>query len=38
MIMGIEHGLHLINQIKQVECVIIDDNNKIYTSNNIKCN
>jgi len=38
MIMGIEHGLHLINQIKQVECVIIDDNNKIYTSKNIKCN
>jgi thiamine biosynthesis lipoprotein len=38
IIMGIEHGLHLINQVKQVECVIIDDNNKIYTSNNIKCN
>lgn len=37
-IMGIEHGLHLINQVKQVECVIIDDNNKIYTSKNIKCN
>ncbi len=38
MIMGIEHGLYLINQLKQVECLIIDDNNKIYTSNNIKCN
>ncbi len=38
MIMGIEHGLHLINQLKQVECLIIDDNNKIYTSHNIKCN
>ncbi|MGN6295270.1 MAG: FAD:protein FMN transferase [Ginsengibacter sp.] len=38
MIMGIEHGLNLINQIKQVECLIIDDNNKIYTSHNIKCN
>ena len=38
MIMGIEHGLNLINQIKQVECVIIDDNNKIYTSHHIKCN
>lgn len=38
MIMGIEHGLHLINQIKQVECLIIDDNNKIFTSQNIKCN
>ena len=38
MIMGIEHGLYLINQLKQVECLIIDDNNKIYTSDNIKCN
>jgi len=38
MIMGIEHGLYLINQIKHVECLIIDDYNKIYTSHNIKCN
>ncbi|MGN6601847.1 MAG: FAD:protein FMN transferase [Ginsengibacter sp.] len=38
MIMGIEKGLFLINQLKQVECLIIDDDNKIYTSNNIKCN
>jgi thiamine biosynthesis lipoprotein len=36
MIMGIEPGLHLINQLKQVECVIIDDDNKIYTSANVK--
>ena len=36
MIMGIEAGLHLINQLKEIECVIIDDNNKIYTSKNIK--
>jgi thiamine biosynthesis lipoprotein len=35
-IMGIEKGLHLINQLHQVECVIIDDNNKIYASENIK--
>jgi thiamine biosynthesis lipoprotein len=35
-IMGIEKGLHLINQLNQVECVIIDDNNKIYASENIK--
>lgn len=34
-IMGIQHGLHFINQIKQVECVIIDDDNKLYTSANI---
>jgi len=38
MIMGIEHGLHLINQLKHVECLIIDDHNQIYTSHNIKCN
>lgn len=38
MIMGIERGLHLINQLKHVECLIIDDHNKIYTSHNIKCN
>jgi thiamine biosynthesis lipoprotein len=38
MIMGIEKGLDLVNQLKQVECVIIDDDNKIYTSKNINCN
>ena len=37
MVMGIGPGLNLINQMKQIECVIIDDNNNIYTSNNIKC-
>lgn len=37
MIMGIEHGLNLINQLHQVECLIIDDNNKIYTSHNVQC-
>jgi FAD:protein FMN transferase len=36
-IMGIEAGLHLINQMNNIECVIIDDNNKVYTSNKIKC-
>ncbi len=34
-IMGIQPGLHLINQLKQVECIIIDDHNKLYTSKNI---
>jgi thiamine biosynthesis lipoprotein len=38
MVLGIDKGLDLINQLKQVECVIIDDNNKIYTSKNIHCN
>lgn len=34
-IMGIEAGLHLINQLKGVGCIIIDDNNKLYASKNI---
>jgi thiamine biosynthesis lipoprotein len=35
MVMGIKAGLHLINQIKEIACIIIDDDNKIHTSNNI---
>ncbi|PZP45471.1 MAG: thiamine biosynthesis protein ApbE [Pseudopedobacter saltans] len=35
-IMGIQGGLNLINQIADVECIIIDDNNQIYTSNKIQ--
>lgn len=35
-IMGIEAGLNLINQLNQVECVIIDDDNKLYVSKNIQ--
>lgn len=34
-VMGISVGLDLINQVKQVACVIIDDRNKIYCSKNI---
>lgn len=36
MVMGVKAGLHLINQMKNVACIIIDDADKIYTSNNIK--
>lgn len=36
MVMGIRVGLNMINQIKGLECVIIDDNDIIHTSNNIK--
>ena len=32
MVMGIHAGLDLINQVKNLACVIIDDNNKLYTS------
>lgn len=34
-VMGVKVGLDLINQIKGIACVIIDDNNKIFTSKNI---
>lgn len=34
-IMGVKSGLNIINQIKHLACIIIDDNNKIFTSNNI---
>jgi thiamine biosynthesis lipoprotein len=35
MVMGIKSGLDMINQIKHIGCVIIDDNNHVYTSKNI---
>lgn len=34
-VMGIKAGLFLIDQIPELYCIIIDDNNKIYTSKNI---
>lgn len=35
-VMGIKAGLHMINQMKDIEAIIIDDDNKIFTSNNIR--
>lgn len=35
MVMGINAGLYMINQIKDIACMIIDDYGKIYFSNNI---
>lgn len=35
MIMGIKVGLNMINQIKGLSCIIIDDNDIIHTSKNI---
>jgi thiamine biosynthesis lipoprotein len=35
-VMGVEAGLNLINQLPQLGCILIDDNNKIHTSKNIK--
>lgn len=34
-VMGISSGLFLINQIPGLHCIIIDDDNNIYTSKNI---
>ncbi|MBK5284719.1 MAG: FAD:protein FMN transferase, partial [Bacteroidia bacterium] len=36
MVMGINAGLNLINQMKNIACIIIDDNDTLYTSSNIK--
>ena len=36
MIMGIQAGMHMINQIHNIEAILIDDNDKIYSSNNIR--
>ncbi len=35
MIMGIEVGLDMINQMKNIACIIIDEQDKIYSSKNI---
>ncbi len=35
MVMGVKVGIDLINQLQQIACVIIDDQNQVYTSKNI---
>jgi len=37
-VMGLRAGLDMVNQIKNIACIIIDDNDKLYTSRNIKVN
>ena len=37
-IMGVKPGLHMINQMKDIEVIIIDDFDKIHHSNNIRFN
>lgn len=34
-VMGIEVGIDLINQLPGVECIMVDDNGKIYNSNKL---
>jgi FAD:protein FMN transferase len=36
MVMGIEAGLYLIDQLPGISCIIIDEYNKLYTSSNVK--
>jgi thiamine biosynthesis lipoprotein len=35
-IMGVDAGLYMINQMKDIACIIIDDNNNLFTSKNIR--
>jgi FAD:protein FMN transferase len=35
MVMGVKVGLNMINQMRHIGCIIIDDENKLFTSNNI---
>ncbi|MDB5253578.1 MAG: thiamine biosynthesis protein ApbE [Flaviaesturariibacter sp.] len=35
-VMGVKAGLHLVNQLPDVACLLIDDNDLLFTSNNIK--
>ncbi|XLS30312.1 FAD:protein FMN transferase [Flavobacteriaceae bacterium M23B6Z8] len=37
-IMGTDAGLYFINQLKGIECVLVDDQNKVHTSGNIVLN
>jgi thiamine biosynthesis lipoprotein len=36
MIMGVKVGLEMINQIKGIGCIIIDDHNNLFTSKNMQ--
>jgi len=35
MVMGVNIGLNMINQLNQLGCIIIDDNNQVFASKNI---
>ena len=36
MVMGVKAGIQLIDQINYLACIIVDDDNKIYTTKNIR--
>jgi thiamine biosynthesis lipoprotein len=35
MVMGIKAGLHMINQVRDIACIVIDDKDIVHTSDNI---
>ena len=35
-VMGVKVGLDMINQMKNMACIIVDDNDKVHTSRNIR--
>ena len=36
MVMGLKAGMNLINQMKDIEAIVIDDSNTVYASDNIR--
>lgn len=36
MTLGIKKGIEMINQMKDIDCIIIDEHHSIFTSNNIR--
>jgi thiamine biosynthesis lipoprotein len=34
--MGVKAGLNLVNQVHYLACIIVDDQNNIFTSKNIQ--
>src|SRR5664279_249138 len=36
MVMGLKAGMNLINQMKDIEAIVIDNNNTVYASDNIR--
>ncbi|AKQ47513.1 thiamine biosynthesis protein ApbE [Rufibacter radiotolerans] len=38
MVMGVKVGLSLINQMRGIACILVDDHNRVHYSNNIRLN
>lgn len=37
-VLGVEHGLALVNQLNYVECLMVDDEGNVHLSNNLQLN